>query len=280
MRRLGLVFAAIAALAAAACDEVAEEATPEDRVEAPRAARATDLSDAETWVVGNVVFLAYHEIGHALISEFELPVLGREEDAVDQFAAVLLAPTEEDDDPEATRSLMDAMNGWFLSSQQRELDELEWWDEHGPDQQRAFHVACLLYGSDPDTFTEVADEVELPEARRETCPDSYASAMSGWASLLEPHLLADDTEPTHPVRVVYGPAGDFAAERALLKRSAILESIAEDVSTSFDMPRAIRIEAKACGEDNAFWDPDEGAVEICYELLRSYAELKAAEEGE
>src|SRR4051794_23338588 len=33
------------------------------------------------FVFGNVLFAAGHELGHGVIREFELPVLGREEDA-------------------------------------------------------------------------------------------------------------------------------------------------------------------------------------------------------
>src|SRR5205085_7620284 len=38
------------------------------------------------FVVGNMVFVAAHELGHAVISELDLPVLGREEDTADVFA--------------------------------------------------------------------------------------------------------------------------------------------------------------------------------------------------
>ena len=35
------------------------------------------------FVVGNMLFTVTHEIGHAVIGQMELPVLGREEDAAD-----------------------------------------------------------------------------------------------------------------------------------------------------------------------------------------------------
>ena len=41
-------------------------------------------------VVSAVQFVLAHEIGHAIIHEFRLPVLGKEEDAADSFAAYLL----------------------------------------------------------------------------------------------------------------------------------------------------------------------------------------------
>ena len=33
---------------------------------------------------------AFHEAGHALIGEFDLPAVGREEDVADQFAAIVI----------------------------------------------------------------------------------------------------------------------------------------------------------------------------------------------
>jgi hypothetical protein len=42
------------------------------------------------FVTGNMLFVVLHEMAHAAISEMGLPVLGREEDAADSFAATRL----------------------------------------------------------------------------------------------------------------------------------------------------------------------------------------------
>src|SRR4051794_18952585 len=39
------------------------------------------------FIIGNTLFTLTHELGHAVISEFQLPVIGREEDAADAFAS-------------------------------------------------------------------------------------------------------------------------------------------------------------------------------------------------
>src|SRR5881392_518816 len=39
--------------------------------------------DRVEFVIGNTQFALLHEIGHVLIADFKLPVLGREEDAAD-----------------------------------------------------------------------------------------------------------------------------------------------------------------------------------------------------
>ena len=40
------------------------------------------------FVTGNTLFVVAHELGHGLINEMHMPVLGREEDAADSFAIV------------------------------------------------------------------------------------------------------------------------------------------------------------------------------------------------
>src|SRR3954453_16695765 len=42
------------------------------------------------FIIGNTLFTLTHELGHAVISEFQLPVIGREEDAADAFATLAL----------------------------------------------------------------------------------------------------------------------------------------------------------------------------------------------
>jgi hypothetical protein len=53
-----------------------------------------------------------------------LPVLGREEDAVDRFATFLLTPEGgEDAESDPSSILIDAMRGWFAASERTELAE-------------------------------------------------------------------------------------------------------------------------------------------------------------
>src|SRR5262245_59789931 len=57
---------------------------------------AEDAAKLTSFVVGNLFFVVVHELGHAVISQLKLPVLGREEDAADSFAtlSMLLIGTE------------------------------------------------------------------------------------------------------------------------------------------------------------------------------------------
>jgi hypothetical protein len=55
--------------------------------------RMKKMSEEQQWdmvefVTGNMLFVALHELGHALVGQLRLPVLGREEDAADYFATL------------------------------------------------------------------------------------------------------------------------------------------------------------------------------------------------
>src|SRR3954465_10065187 len=61
------------------------------------------------FIIGNTLFTLTHELGHAVISEFQLPVIGREEeDAADAFATLALLHVGSDF---AHRVLEDAARG-------------------------------------------------------------------------------------------------------------------------------------------------------------------------
>src|SRR5215471_2565025 len=169
--------------------------------------RLKDLSHEQRkaiveFVVGNTLFALVHEVGHALISEMGLPVLGREEDAADTYAvlAMLRVGTAY-----TTTVLSDAATGWFMSDKRSRRDKirLTFYDEHGLDQQRAYEIVCLMVGSDPDKFAEAADKVKMPEDRQGSCQGDYSNASWSWNTLLKPHLRAD--QPMQQINTVYGP---------------------------------------------------------------------------
>jgi hypothetical protein len=255
------------------------QAAPAASKQAGQAGKAgqadTPEEAAASFAMGNVLFIMFHELGHALISEFELPVLGREEDAVDNFASMLLTP--DNDDPEMDASiLVDAIAGWFASAEMTELEDIAWWDEHGPDQQRAFQIACVLYGSAAGAYDELAEEIGMPEDRRASCEGEYQAVFTGWGKLLAPHLLDDGEAPKARITVSYEDPGEYAAEQAMLKESGLMEMLSNEISTSFRLPRQLKIKAAKCGDPNAFWDPEAGEVSLCYELIRDYLELHGA----
>ncbi len=143
------------------------------------------------FVSGNMLFVLLHELGHAVITQMGLPVLGRMEDAADTFAVFMLLRMGSDF---SHRALVDAAEGWFFAARrgQKTGQRVAYYSEHGLNEQRAFQIVCIMVGSDAEKFKDLADETNLPEDRRHSCLADYSNAVFSWNLLLEPHRRAPD----------------------------------------------------------------------------------------
>ncbi|MCM2399854.1 DUF4344 domain-containing metallopeptidase [Rhizobium sp. S153] len=223
------------------------------------------LEEARTFMVNNAIFTLFHEAGHMLISEFGLPVLGREEDAVDALSSILLL---EADVEELDVAMQDAADGWFLSDEAREedLNETDFLDTHGLDRQRAYAIVCMMVGADAKYFENFADSLDFPRERREECEGEYQHAKDSWFSLLEPHQAEEGKGK--PLNVSYEPADnpDVQIFADMLKEASVLELVSEGIGTSYKFDDGIKLTAKSCGVVNAFWNPQTREITYCYEL--------------
>lgn len=130
-------------------------------------------------------FTFFHELGHAVIEQYELPITGNEEDAVDNFAAIALLDMYGDD--------YGVVSGMFqfesdAEEEQEYIEDLPFWGEHALSSQRFYNTACLIYGSDPDGFNFILEEGHLPEERAEQCEEEYEQKSDAWWALMEPYF--------------------------------------------------------------------------------------------
>jgi hypothetical protein len=224
--------------------------------------------DADAFVEGNLFFTGYHELGHGLIAELDIPVVGREEDAVDRFATWLMTPDKDEGEPEY---LLGAMHGWFMLAAEEPLDTIQWWGSHGIEQQRAYQIACLLYGSDEEQFAKVADAARLPMERLGSCVDEAEGNAAAWDKLLEDHYRPDgDVAPPSSVTITYQPSKDHANEAAYLKKIGLFEDLSDLLRTNYKLKPGIKLEAKACDDENAFWTPSTRTLTFCYEYVAKF----------
>lgn len=142
---------------------------------------ATD-SSREYLVSGTVVFALMHELGHALVDVLSVPITGREEDAVDQLATILLLGQGPAGD-----SLAFGAVGWLITKMQSgQLDESSFADDHSLAPQRVYNVMCWIYGRDSTRYPQIVEEGWLPEQRRSGCPREYRQLKNSWERLLDP----------------------------------------------------------------------------------------------
>lgn len=146
-------------------------------------ARLDDDRDLASAVAGAYTFIALHEVGHALVDVLELPITGREEDAVDQLSAWLLIGEAGGND-----AVLNAAMAFSMAGEGYELAEGDFADSHSLDQQRYFNMVCWVYGSDPRAQEGLAEEAGLPPGRADTCADEFALIDKSWSKLLAPYV--------------------------------------------------------------------------------------------
>ena len=232
---------------------------------------AEQIEEGQKFIVNNALFILFHESGHMLVSELGLPVLGREEDAVDGLSSVMLLESEDED---LKAAIQDAADGWFLIDEAKGEgpQESDFIDTHGLDRQRAYSMVCMMAGADPEYFKTFIDSLDFPAERREECAGEYAKTRDSWFGLLEQHQ--DEAKKTK-FTVTYEPANnpDLQPFADLLKENQVLEAIEATYGEGYDIPDGIKVTGKSCGTENAFWQESTREITYCYEMAAYHAAL-------
>ena len=241
--------------------------------------------EVQTFVTGNVVFTLFHEAGHALIHMLELPTLGREEDAADNLATLLMIG-----DPVSGRGkerggneelLFAAADGWAMLHERTKAsgERQPFWDSHSLDQQRYHNVLCLIYGSNPETFVEVIDAEELPDERRAQCPEEYTKTADSWAQVLSPHQKRFGDGAKGKLKVLYDvpKTGPGTKARNMLKAMNLDKLLSRTIADEIALPSNLTLRFASCSDADAFYDPEKHEIVMCYELVNSFAEMIEAD---
>jgi Putative metallopeptidase len=220
------------------------------------------------FVIGNTLFVLTHEMGHGLINEMQMPVLGREEDAADSFAIVTALKMGT---AISERVLIEAAKGQVFSSKRdkKEGNPLAFYDEHGLDLQRAYNIVCFMVGSNPEKYTQLAKDTKLPEYRQKGCKYEWENTEWSWDEMLKKHLRGD--KPKLDVKVTYEENKKFAVQEHILREIGLLEAIVAHATDRYAWPNPWSVEAKSCGDANASWRSRK--LTLCYELAGYFTEL-------
>ena len=75
---------------------------------------------------------------------------------------------------------------------------------------------------------------------------------------------------------------EFKEWEAEMKADRILEPMESDLNSNLAIPTDVWITVGECGTENAFYDPNDQAIIICYELIREiyYGALEEGRSGE
>lgn len=134
------------------------------------------------------LFIEFHELAHALVHMYDLPIVGRDEDAADQFAALYLI--------EGARNVPQAISGVILAAQffqdsAATVDgDPDFWDGHSFGDARRAALLCMVYGGLEESRPALEDVI--PPERAEECPAEYAEVRRNWNRLLAPYSRVEN----------------------------------------------------------------------------------------
>ena len=234
------------------------------------------------FTASNTLFAMMHEMGHAAITEFELPILGGQERAADALATVVFVQARESLPDSAFpfyRALAAAIVSqkliWETGLEREQLDTF-FWAAHKLSIQRYHDSLCLLYGSDPGGLWFLPEMTGMPDFRSWDCDEEFEE------TLRSTRLLMDLALRNHPDRVAKDQAFPISYEEAtdpvtsqLLEEMdrEFLPSVLDALQASIVIPKNMTIEFRSCEYPNAFWDPDENLMTMCYELIKMFYDL-------
>jgi hypothetical protein len=142
-------------------------------------------------IVGQFLFAAAHELGHALFEIYNIPVFGRQEDAADQFATYFILQFGGE---RARRLILGAAYSYSGFVKQLNgnpkvtLPLVAFSSDHGQPEQRFYNLICIAYGYDPKVFAGAVDEKWLPPARAKVCELEYQNLRYAVKTAINPHI--------------------------------------------------------------------------------------------
>lgn len=245
-------------------------------------------------LMGTTMGVFFHEFAHALIGETGLPATGPEEDTADGFSALLMAAMTEEGDvaSEAEREFLEGMSEyaalfWYYSGKMSENGTPvanAWQDEHAPDLNRFRNMFCLIYGSNPNRYEDVAGKVGFTDRTKSRCRTDFDKRSSAWEKILAsvsrnlgPDFPGDQPAdaPGAQISLVMQPSQlpEGQAVKQLLETDDALRQILDLLGKVFVFPRELKVEFRDCQELNAWYDPQAGAITMCYSLIQYTTQL-------
>ncbi|PJI92737.1 putative metallopeptidase DUF4344 [Yoonia maricola] len=212
--------------------------------------------DVPTHAENVLLHVIAHEIGHALIREFDLPILGPEEALADDFATVLINTMLPD---RAEVIITDYAT--FLAADQTEASLFS---EYNDDVKRGARAVCMTYGYAPDRHAALAAQFGLDGDLATACADSAPEVFRSWRRTLAP-LMMPSTAPVTEVGLDFDDS-DIAV---FLADSEVM-AIAEGLLQQFDWHSRITLSIRAC-DGSAGWSRNGRTITVCDSYIQRFA---------
>ncbi len=135
-------------------------------------------------LINAVGFMFLHEMGHALVAKLDLPITGKEENAVDELAMLVLTSDTTD------RAYFAAVEGamqFYSDALKEKLKTSDFYDTHAPSMERYYDMVAIIVAAYPESavdFVGENDKWKISEERAELAVEQYEKKLNAWKTLL------------------------------------------------------------------------------------------------
>jgi hypothetical protein len=165
----------------------------------PKQQTAEGITPREAFT-GQLLFAIAHEFGHAAFDIYNVPVLGRQEDAADQFASHFLLNFGGELAKRLIWGAAYSYNDYMKNLKDKPkvtLPITAFSSDHGAPEQRFYNLVCIAYGYDPKGFATVVEKGYLPDPRAKVCKYEYSNLSYAITKLIGPHIDQDRAEKAY-----------------------------------------------------------------------------------
>ena len=140
---------------------------------------------AESAVRSKLLEIFLHESAHALYDQLRIPIIGRQEEAADVLAAVVILHMRSHSARETVQGIT-----WMYAQEAKaeHVGRRKLADVHLLAEQRYYNWMCLAYGARPALFGDLVRDNVLTAERAETCQDEYRRSAYAVTKLMGPYL--------------------------------------------------------------------------------------------
>lgn len=208
-----------------------------------------------------VLHVVLHELGHGLVREFDLPILGNEETLADAFATCYLTRYLPD---QAFDVLKARITSWTIEANEVARDEWTVKGEHNSDARRAYQVAALAIAADPEKYAPLGKLVGMSESQMRGAADYGAEIHRSWRRLLRP-LMMPAGQQSKEVSLRFDPSGELVSS---VRNSKLIGHI-ETALRRFDWHSQITV-SFIQGDGGAGWNRSKRAITVYTEYMRRF----------
>ena len=133
--------------------------------------------------------MLWFELGRSLISQYALPILGREEYTLDTFATLMLLNLSDED----SDYLLDAAEEFLLIDKAVPLlNNSSMQNEMAFDENRYRNIVCMVLGKDNEPYPRLLEKLAWDQAHLNQCSDFYRNKLNAWHQALAPFLKTNN----------------------------------------------------------------------------------------